>query len=113
MNLFFWPNWFVFWSDERFEEIVESDIVPRDLHVPNATIQRCRSNWDFAFKQKNCSPGIIKSKRRGSCEWAKSIRFYWWFNLFWLKQKNQILFNSQANTKHDALQPSWINSLDL
>lgn len=43
------------------------DLVPRDLHVPKATSQRCRSDCDLAFKQKNCSPGIIKSKRSESC----------------------------------------------
>lgn len=54
-------------------DIDVADLVPRDLQVPNATSQRCRSDWDLAFKQKNCSPGIIKSKRNGSCGLATNI----------------------------------------
>jgi len=42
------------------------DLVPLALHEPKATSQRCRSGCDLAFKQKNCSPGIIKSNRSGS-----------------------------------------------
>ena len=42
------------------------DLVPLDLNVPKATSQRCRSGCDFDLKQKNCSPGIIKSNRNGS-----------------------------------------------
>lgn len=54
--------------------IVDSDgvdLVPLDLHVPKATSQRCRSVCDLAFKQKNNSPGIMKSKRKESCGWTK------------------------------------------
>jgi len=42
------------------------DLVPIALHEPKATSQRCRSGCDLAFKQKKCSPGIIKSNRSES-----------------------------------------------
>jgi hypothetical protein len=43
--------------------LVDADLVPRDLHEPKATSQRCRSGCVLAFKLNNCSPGIIRSKR--------------------------------------------------
>jgi hypothetical protein len=46
--------------------VVVVDLVPIALHEPKATSQRCRSGCDLAFKQKKCSPGIIKSNRSGS-----------------------------------------------
>ncbi len=48
------------------------DLVPIALHEPKATSQRCRSGCDLAFKQKKCSPGIIKSNRSESFGWAIS-----------------------------------------
>ncbi len=52
------------------------DFVPCDLYVPKATSQRCRSACDFAFKQKNCSPGIIKSKRSESFGWTIYLKYF-------------------------------------
>lgn len=84
------------------------DLVPLDLHEPNATSQRCRSDCVLAFKQKNCSPGIIKSNRSASCGWTIFNNQNFSTNI-----STVLPLTSHATTKHEPLQPSWINSLDL
>lgn len=67
--------------------ILAGDLVPLDFHEPNATSHCCLSDCDFVFKQKNCSPGMIKSKRRGSLECAK-----WNFLIDVIQKKIETIF---------------------
>lgn len=48
------------------------DAFPMALQAPMARSHCCRSDWVFAFREKNCSPGMIKSKRRGSLGWTST-----------------------------------------